>query len=200
MIDTTTPVQDADRGFSEVVIALLKGPVFRDGHERSWHDLLALRPRVAEYVEVMGLEVHVDENEGFAFLRTIPAADGETPLPRLVQRRKLSFPLSLLLALLRGRLADHDAAGGDTKAVVTREQIVSMLRVFLPEGSNDARLFDQIDTHIKKAAELGFLRQVRGDETTYEIRRILSAFVDAQWLAGFDARLAEYAAQVEETA
>lgn len=195
---TDTPVHDVDRAYSEAVIALIKGPVHRDGQERVWHGLLSMRARVAEHVAVLGLQVHVDENEGYAFLRTRVADDGEDPLPKLIQRRKLSFPLSLLLALLRGRLADHDAAGGDTKAVVTREQIVAMLRVFLPESSNDARVFDQIDTHIKKATELGFLRQVRGDETTYEIRRILAAFVDAQWLADFDARLAEYATHAQE--
>lgn len=200
MIDASLPAGDSNRTFSEVVLALMKGPLYRDGHERAWHDLLVLRGPVADYVAVMGLAVYVDENEGFAFLRTTPDVDGEESLPRLVQRRKLSFPLSLLLALLRGRLVDHDAAGGGTKAVMTREQIASMLRVFLPEGSNDARIFDQIDTHIKKATELGFLRQVRGDETTYEIRRILAAFVDAQWLADFDVRLAEYAARLEEIA
>jgi hypothetical protein len=31
----------------------------------------------------------------------------------------------------------------------------------------------------------------------YEVRRILKAFVDGQWLADFDARLAEYAALLE---
>jgi len=41
--------------------------------------------------------------------------------------------------------------------------------------------------------ELGFLRRLPGEEDTYEVRRILKAFVDAQWLADFDQKLAEYA-------
>jgi hypothetical protein len=32
--------------------------------------------------------------------------------------------------------------------------------------------------------------------TAYEVRRILKAFVDAQWLADFDARLAAYQGQL----
>ncbi|HZK36112.1 MAG TPA: DUF4194 domain-containing protein [Aeromicrobium sp.] len=191
-------VRDPDREFSEAVIALMKGPIYRDTHERPWQHLLAHRGRIDDYVALIGLDAYVDESEGYAFLRTRPELDEDEGLPRLVHRRRLSFPLSLLLVLLRRRLAEHDAAGGDTKAVITREQIVALLRTFLPEGRNDARLFDQIDTHIKKSVDLGFLRQVKGDEATYEVRRILVAFVDAQWLADFDARLDEYADQFRE--
>lgn len=188
-----------DREFSEAVISLFKGPVYRDTHERAWHALVAQRARIDDHVAVVGLDAYVDESEGFAFLRTRETGDDADPLPRLVQRRRLSFPLSLLLALLRKRLIEHDADGGsDTKAVVTREQIVSMLRVFLAEGSNDARIFDQIDAQITKATQLGFLRAVKGVETSYEIRRILAAFVDGQWLSDFEQRLAEYAKQVSQ--
>jgi hypothetical protein len=75
---------------------------------------------------------------------------------------------------------------------LTREQIVEMLRLFLPVSSNEARLTDQIDSYLHRVAELGFLRQVKGSEQVYEVRRILKAFVDGQWLADFDRRLAEY--------
>jgi hypothetical protein len=68
--------------------------------------------------------------------------------------------------------------------------------VFLPAHNNEARMLDQIDTHIKKAVDLGFLRAVRGGESMFEVRRILAAFVDAQWLSDFDTRLAAYAEQV----
>ena len=78
--------------------------------------------------------------------------------------------------------------------MLTREQMAEMVRVFLPATSNEARLTDQIDAHINKAAELGFLRPAKNSEQTYEVRRILKAFVDGQWLADFDTRLAEYAA------
>jgi hypothetical protein len=77
-----------------------------------------------------------------------------------------------------------------------------MVRLFLPASSNEARLSDQIDTYIHKAAELGFLRHVKGSEQVYEVRRILKAFVDGQWLADFERRLAGYAALLsgQETA
>ena len=36
-----------------------------------------------------------------------------------------------------------------------------------------------------------------GAQTTYEVRRILKAFVDAEWLAELDARLAAYRAELD---
>jgi hypothetical protein len=69
--------------------------------------------------------------------------------------------------------------------------------VFLPATSNEVRLTDQLDAHINKAVEFGFLRPAKNSEQAYEVRRILKAFVDGQWLGDFDARLAEYAALLE---
>ncbi len=72
------------------------------------------------------------------------------------------------------------------------------MRVFLPDGTNEARLIDQVDATITKVVDLGFLRRLKPapasaqDRGNYEVRRILKAFVDAQWLAEFDARLEVY--------
>jgi hypothetical protein len=189
-----------------VVTTLMKGVVYRDAHERVWRQLLALQAQVRDYVAVIGLTVVIDEAEGYAFLRSRPEdpdADPDHPAPpRLIPRRSLSFHVSLLLALLRKKLAEFDAGNfaaehSDTRLMLTRDQIVEMVRVFLPATSNEARLVDQIDSYLAKAVELGFLRQVRGQDTLYEVRRILKAFVDGQWLADFDQRLAEYAAQLD---
>jgi len=43
-------------------------------------------------------------------------------------------------------------------------------------------------------AKLGFLRALKGDGERYEVRRVLKAFVDAQWLEQLDTKLAEYRA------
>jgi hypothetical protein len=183
---------------SLAVTQLMKGVVYRDTHEKAWRHLLELQAQARDYVAVIGLVVVIDEAEGYAFLRSRldgDDADKDGP-PRLVPRRSLSFHVSLLLALLRKRLAELDARGGDTRLMLTRDQIVEMLAMFLPDSSNEARLIDQIDAHIGKAVELGFLRRVKGQEGLFEVRRILKAFVDAQWLAEFDQRLAAYAAQL----
>jgi hypothetical protein len=178
---------------SSAIITLMKGVVYRDTHERAWKHLLQLQPRVRDYVEVLGLQVVIDEAEGYAFLRQRPSEEDEAdPVPRLIPRRALSFHVSLLLALLRKKLAEFDAQGGDSRLMLTRDQIAELLRVFLPATSNEARLIDKIDEHIGKVERLGFLRPAKNAEQTYEVRRVLKAYIDGQWLADFDARLAEY--------
>lgn len=193
----TTP-QKTELDLPLVVTHLMKGVVYRDTHEKVWQHLLPQQAQVRDYVRTMGLTVLIDEAEGYAFLRSRPDLDEEDgpAVPRLVPRRALSFPVSLLLALLRKKLAEFDADNSDTRLILTREQIVEMLRTFLPESSNEARIVDTIDAHITKVTELGFLRKVKGSDATFEVRRILKAFVDGQWLAEFDQRLAEYAAQL----
>ena len=115
-------------------------------------------------------------------------------MPRLVPRRQLSYPVSLVLALLRKKLAEFDATGGDTRLVIGRDQIAEQLRLFLPETGNEARLLDRMDAHLNKVIELGFLHRLRGQDNQFEVRRIIKAFVDAQWLNEFEQRLAQYAA------
>jgi len=185
---------------STLVIPLFKGVIYQETDPALWQSLLNLQARVRDYVAVLGLELALDEAEGYAFLRSKPQADDDADkLPRLIARRPLSFPISLLLALLRKKLAEFDAGGGDTRLVLTREDIAELLRVFMPEGSNEARLLDQVESQINKIVELGFLRRLpaaAGQKPVFEVRRILKAFVDGQWLSEFDARLAVYRAQL----
>ena len=182
---------------SHVVLPLLKGVVYRENDARTWSALLDLQARVREYVAVLGLELTVEEAEGYAFLRSRPRDDeGDVKLPRLVARRPLSFPVSLLLALLRKWLAEFDASGAEARLIVTRDEAAEMMRVFLPTGSNEAKVVERVEAHLNKIADLGFVRRLKqshgGQEHAYEVLRILKAFVDAEWLAEFDARLEEY--------
>lgn len=182
----------ADKQLSLILITLFKGVMYQDQNPQVWQSLLDLQARVRDHVGVLGLELILDEAEGYAYLRHRSPTEDEPELPRLVPRRQLSYPVSLLLALLRKKLAEHDATGGDPRLILSREQIVDLLRVFLPETANEAKLTDRIDTDIKRVVELGYLRRLHGQDGQFEVRRILKSFVDAQWLAEFDQRLAEY--------
>ncbi len=181
---------------SIVVVPLLKGVLYQEENPAVWAALQDLQAAVRDYVAVLGLELVLDEAEGYAFLKSRQEeADDDSAAaatPRLVARRQLSYPVSLLLALLRKKLAEFDAGGGDTRLILSRDEVVELVRIFLPAGSNEVKLIDQVDSTLNKIAELGFVRRLRGQKQMIEVRRIIKAFVDAQWLADFDQRLADY--------
>ena len=191
---------------SSLVVPLLKGVLYRADDAALWAALIELQARLRDYVTVLNLDLILDESEGYAFLKAHPDPEDESAPkpPRLVARRPLSFQLSLLLALLRKKLVELDAGGGDTRLVLSLDAVVELVRVFSPANPNEARLMDQVQAQLNKLVELGFVRKLksasgRAAMPDYEVQRILKAFVDAQWLADFDARLAAYQAHLAQT-
>lgn len=192
-MNEATP-ETVEPALGPIVVPLLKGVLERDAHPAIWRDLLRLHAAVIDYVAVIGLELFVDEAEGYAFLRQ-RRTDPESPaegVPRLVTSRPLGFHVSLLCVLLRKKLVESDAGGGDVRVILNRAQIVDLMRVYMPATANEARMEDQVDRHVAKVVELGFLRELKGQPDTYEVRRILKAFVDADWLADLEEKLRIY--------
>jgi hypothetical protein len=191
-----------DNALPAILVHLLKGVLYEDRHSKLWFDLLKLQAAVRDYFRVLGLELYLDESEGYAFLRQQEIDEDNpdnNPVPRLIPRRSLTFPVSLLLVLLRKRLAEEDATAGETRVVLSREQIIDMMILFMPEQKNEARLNDQISTAINRVVDYGFLRKFKqGSNDMLEIRRILKAFVDAQWLDEFQAHLDSYRNYAEQ--
>lgn len=198
MADRSPRVVDPDYQFSLVLIPLLKDVVYRHEDEQRWNSLLALQPRLRKQASLLNAELYVDEAEGYAFMRSRAepdpdAEDAGDELPRLVRRYSLSYPVSLLLALLRKKLAEFDAGkGGDgvvsgNQLVLSRDEILETMRVFLADSPNEAKLVDQLESNLAKIEDMKFIRRIRGSGVAgppnYEVRRILKAFVDAQWLA-----------------
>lgn len=199
-MDVPSSAPPAVPELSRLMVHLLKGVLYRDDDERLWESLLRLQARVRNRPPCCCSSwCWTKPRASRSSSRPDPdEADGAPRLPRLIARRPLSYPVSLMLALLRKRLAEFDAGGGDTRLVLSRDEIAELMRVFLPDGTNEARLIDQVDATLAKVVDLGFLRRLKPaagsvqDRGHYEVRRILKAFVDAQWLAEFDARMEGY--------
>lgn len=183
---------------ASAIIRLMQGVVYRESDEDTWLTLERSGANIRDHFAIIGIDVVIDDSEGYGYLRSRSGQEGEDALPRLVHRRALSYNVSLLLVLLRKRLVEFETTGGEGRLVLTTEQIVENLRLFQGESTNDARVVDQAETTIKKAAELGFLRQLRGQNDNWEVRRILKAYVDAQALADFASNLQEFAGTVTD--
>jgi len=181
---------------SPVIIHLFKGVLYDDQQPLLWRDLLTFQAAVRDYFSIIGLDIFVDETENYAFVRQSPENDNEDPdvpvLPRLIQRRPLSYPVSLLCILLRKKLIEADAEGAETRVILSREQIIDMMRVLLAEKTNEAKVIEQIDSATNKVIDYGLLRRLKDNENQFEIRRIIKALVDADWLTNIEQKLQGY--------
>lgn len=191
-----------DPGLPTVLITLLKGVAYRDQDLKLWTMLLRLQSQATHSLYALGLVLTVDEVEGHAYLRSRDAAQSEEDqIPRLIARRPLTFYDSLLLALLRKRLAEFERSETESRLTLSSEQIVELVAFFLPEHTDEAKLRERVAASTSRLQEMGFLRKLKtsGDDETFEVLRIIKAFVDAQWLSGFEEGLAKYRTHFQDS-
>ncbi len=186
---------------SHVAIRLLKGALYRRDGESLWSALTREEPQVRDYFSTLNLQLEVNEGEGYAYLRSPPRDDGDTEarLPTLITRHQLSYYVSLILGLLRKRLAEFDATGSGTRLVLTRDEIIDLVKLYLPETGNEQKQRRRVNGFINRIVDLGYLRKMRhatpGAQPSYEVERILKEFVNTEWLARLEARLSEEVAK-----
>jgi len=184
-------MKEQDIEYAKVLVRLFKGIIYREDDEGLWQELLKRQGAVMDYFAFIGLDLVVSEEEGFCFLKT--RTDEESAdIPKLIPRRQLSYPVSLILALLRRKFAEHDASGSDPRLIMEREELVKLVETFLQKGNNEVQWLARFDSYLNRVQELGFIRYLGENGQKLEVRRILKVFIDAQWLAEFDQRLAEY--------
>ncbi len=58
------PAPAPEYALSAAVVPLLKGVVYREDDPALWTVLLQQRARMMDYVAVLALELHIDEDEG----------------------------------------------------------------------------------------------------------------------------------------
>lgn len=163
--------------YSAAIIGLNKGIVYNTSAE-VWELLLRYEADLKNYFSESNLQIYLDRAEGFAYLRNEDETEANENLPRLIEKRPLSFPVSLLCLLLRKHLLEHDGQGDQVRAIVSGDELTSLMKPFLKSTNNEVRQDDQMSTTIKKVAEIGFLRRLKGEDELYEINRIIKGFID----------------------
>jgi Domain of unknown function (DUF4194) len=163
---------------SYAIISLLKGIVYTN-HTKAWNNLLQYEQDIKEYFRKAGLEVYIDVPEGFAYLKQAEWEE-EADLPTLADPRQLTFNVSLLIIQLRKYLLQQDMKGGTTRAIITKTEIRELMLPFMRSSNNEAKLEDEIRATINKVMnEYGFLRELKGDEESLELNRVIKGFVGA---------------------
>lgn len=188
-----------NKPYSNILVALLKGIVYNN-NEKLWGELLKPENEadIKKYFADIYLEVIIDKGEGFAYLKQIISEDQEQEVPKLIEKRQLNFHVSLLCLLLRKHLIENDSEGESTKAILTKYEILNLVKPFYKETTNEANQQKQIEGAIKKIIEEGFLRKMKTEDEQYEINRIIKAFVNADNVMDSLERLRNYTKQISE--
>ncbi len=185
--------------YSQILVALLKGIVYSH-HEKVWNELLKPENEadVKKYFADINLELIIDKSEGYAYLKQRQSEDEEEEAPKLIERRQLNFHVSLLCLLLRKHLIENDREGETSKAILTREEIIQLVKPFYKETTNEANQQKQIEAAMKRVIDEGFLRKMKTEDEHYEINRIIKAFVNADVVKDSLDKLQTYARQLSE--
>ena len=183
--------------YAPVVLKLLQNPLFSD-ETAPWSLLLSYLTPVQEYFARIGLEVRLDEEDGYAYLHQPALEDDEgqaVVLPRLTRRDRLTYHATLLCVLLREWLGQFESTHLDAgKCTITEDQVRELLVPFLPARADERALQRRMDAAIERLIDLGFLKRMPGTEKPayFEVRRILKARIDAEKLGEIKEKLARY--------
>ncbi|MBN2735800.1 MAG: DUF4194 domain-containing protein [Spirochaetales bacterium] len=190
--------KDIDVDLAALVIKLLRGPVYEE--DSDWSLLLVMRNKVTDYLGLIGLEIDLQEAEGFCYLRQMEAQEDspESRIPRLVTRRRITFEATLLCVILREELERFDTSSSEsTRLFIRKKEIRERIRIYFKEKTDETSLFRELDKYIHQVESLGFLKQInltgsQDNEDVYEVRRIIKAKVDPEFLNDFKKRLEIY--------
>jgi len=183
--------------YSKAIVKLLKGVVERNSPV--WEDIASkYQNEIQDYVSQIGLELIVKKDEGFAFIKQFEDSDGNTL--GIVTRRQIGFETSIVLVVLRQSLEEFDSNPTQlaTEKFITDTEIKDELELFLEEGYNKLKFQKDLDSYIKKAVELGYLKEIskKDNETKYQIHRIIKEKITLDILQNFKIKIQEYVESV----
>jgi len=179
--------------YAPVIVKLLQGAVY-DDNQKVWNDLLQYQFEVSQYFEKIAVELIVERQEGYAYIRQVPI-DEENNTIGLVRRIPMSYELSLLCVLLRMLIDDFEVSNTDQHNLyISHKRLKEELEIFFKEQSHKVRMLKELDRYIEQAEGLGFLKVIDKDtkvkdEIQYEVRRIIKARITNDKLEEFKRKL-----------
>ena len=179
--------------YSKAIVKLLKQPI--ENNQSLWQDVLNYQVEIQNYLNLIGLELVVKKDEGFAYLRELEDREGNTI--GLVSKRKIGFEASIILVVLRQSLEEFDQNPTQfdvSEKFITYQEIKEEVELFLPETYNKVKLLKDLDLNIRRIVDLGYLKEIDKNEfeTKYQIHRIIKEKVSLDQLQEFKNKLEEY--------
>jgi hypothetical protein len=197
--------------WAPVCVKLLQGPMYNT--DSTWNLLSVWKSDIQNYFATIGVSVVISDKDGYAFLSQkddetldtegidVPPSDRSEEtvcVPRLVKKYPLSVEESLLCVLLREELDTFDASGNQSAILKMKENdIKERLSVFIKDKNDQIKYYSKLDSYLNKLVTLTFLRDLTGDKVNvpgdreFEVRRIIRAKINPEFLNQFKDKLAE---------
>ena len=186
--------------YAKAIIHLLKGDV--SDKDFIWKDLEEYQIEIQEYLNRIGLELIFNKRDGFAYLRQFEVDDDGNTIG-LIQRRQLSFEVSIICVLIREAYEDFEMNPTNImaeKCFITHHQLKEQAELFFTEGFNQVKFQRDLDKYISKTLELGFLRLQQDAENNaervYEVKPIIKARISVNELLEFKDKMKQYVESV----
>jgi hypothetical protein len=183
-----------------VVARLMTSAVYID-EGPYWNILTEEENTIQSTIEEMGLKLVVDHEMGMGYLRPLDQAEeeevsvaGYAPIPKVIPTKTLGYHTSVLCALLRQALQQHEDNTIDTKHLYLEEaQIIDMIHPFMPEISDQKKRDREVGKLINRLEEIGVLHKLANrTEGIYRVEPIIRARISIDALQALLARLVDH--------
>lgn len=174
---------EGDRGVlreasRRALLELLRGP-YLSGRRRPnlWQALLADEYAIRSRLHELFLEVVIDREEEFAFIRKVETE--ELSVPSALRSESMTFLDTAMLLVLRRHLL---SAAGERRAIIGRDELFDQLSIYR-EG-DDAKWAKRMNSSWSKLhRNYSVLHKV--DEDRSEISPVLKVIIDAEQAEAF---------------
>ena len=191
--------------WAESAIKLLKGPIYKSKDKRQiWNSIIDDEENLNEYFSTIGLRVHLDKTDGYAYLEQTEDAvlegmeeteeDEVQSLPRLIRRQSLSYNQSMLLVLIRQELSKFESSSVESEALILKKSdIADFYKSFSKDYADQAKTDKTLDSIIKTFVKLTFLFDDKGysrepyipEDAEFEVSPIIKAKIDMKFMREF---------------
>ncbi|WP_078130412.1 DUF4194 domain-containing protein [Leptospira alexanderi] len=180
-----------DFKFASSVLRLLKGPVSLETDPKGWDQLKSRAEKVRNYFSEIGLTLHLDDVDCFAFLKQTSEEeeDEKEKLPVLTKRISINRKETLLLVLLREAILEKEERDPSSPVLLRKEEIYERLRPFFQKTTNEVDLLKDFDRMIRSVESFGFIRIL--DDFSIKVQKILKAKISIAELERIKAKFQE---------
>ncbi len=200
--DADRPTLQLDRAhrlpLGHLMVYLLKGPVYRSYNLVLFMNIQLQQSALDGRFREMGLNLVLDEDEGYAFLRTREESDYDNPKiapPRLLQKRQLPVFTSFILTWLRLKVHEFDTLAQE-RYILTFDELFAGIAPYFGAKQDEPSLRRKLSGQVNNLADMGFIRKFDAKGTRFEILRIIKAVFSAAMMDDMaqklQARLEEY--------